>query len=88
MRRSTLILALVCVATLAGAPPDRKDLEYAHPGASTLLDLHVHGNNDDQVSYEQSPAMCEAMHKVGAGCEPIAIENGGHGICAPYSLFC
>jgi hypothetical protein len=24
--------------------------------------------------------MCEAMHKVGAGCELIAIEGGGHGM--------
>jgi alpha-L-fucosidase 2 len=42
--------------------------------------LCIHGNKDDQVSYEQSPAMCEAMHKVGAGCELIAIEGGGHGM--------
>jgi alpha-L-fucosidase 2 len=42
--------------------------------------LCIHGNKDDQVSYEQSPAMCDAMHKVGAGCELITIENGGHGM--------
>lgn len=41
--------------------------------------LCIHGNKDDQVPYEQSPAMCEAMHKVGASCELIAIEGGGHG---------
>ena len=42
--------------------------------------LCIHGNKDDQVSYEQSPALCEAMHKVGVGCELITIENGGHGM--------
>ena len=42
--------------------------------------LCIHGTKDDQVSYEQSPAMCDAMHKVGAGCELIAIEGGGHGM--------
>jgi alpha-L-fucosidase 2 len=42
--------------------------------------LCIHGNKDDQVSYEQSPAMCEAMHKVGARCELVTIEGGGHGM--------
>ena len=41
--------------------------------------LCIHGTKDDQVPYEQSPAMCEAMHKVGASCELITIEGGGHG---------
>jgi alpha-L-fucosidase 2 len=42
--------------------------------------LCIHGNKDDQVSYGQSPAMCDAMKKVGAGCELITIEGGGHGM--------
>ncbi|HTX39875.1 MAG TPA: alpha/beta hydrolase [Bryobacteraceae bacterium] len=42
--------------------------------------LCIHGNKDDQVSYEQSPAMCQAMHRVGAVCDLITIENGGHGM--------
>jgi alpha-L-fucosidase 2 len=42
--------------------------------------LCIHGNKDDQVSYEQSPAMCDAMKKVGAKCELIPIEGGGHGM--------
>ena len=42
--------------------------------------LVIHGNKDDQVDYEQSKEMCEAMHKVGAGCELITIEGGGHGM--------
>ena len=42
--------------------------------------LCIHGNKDDQVSYEQSPAMCGAMNKVGASCELVTIEGGGHGM--------
>jgi acetyl esterase len=42
--------------------------------------LCIHGTKDDQVPYEQSPAMCEAMHKVGASCELITVEGGGHGM--------
>ncbi|MDR3701935.1 MAG: alpha/beta hydrolase [Candidatus Sulfopaludibacter sp.] len=42
--------------------------------------LAIHGNKDDQVAYEQSPAMCDAMHKVGAVCDLITIEGGGHGM--------
>jgi len=42
--------------------------------------LCIHGTKDDQVPYEQSPLMCEAMHKAGVGCELITIEGGGHGM--------
>jgi len=42
--------------------------------------LCIHGNKDDQVSYDQSPAMCEAMKKVEANCELVTIEGGGHGM--------
>jgi acetyl esterase len=42
--------------------------------------LCIHGTKDDQVSYEQSPMMCVAMHKVGASCELITVEGGGHGM--------
>jgi acetyl esterase len=42
--------------------------------------LCIHGTKDDQVSYDQSTAMCAAMHKVGAACELITIEGGGHGM--------
>lgn len=41
--------------------------------------LCIHGNKDDQVSYPQSIAMCDAMHKVGATCDIITIDGGGHG---------
>jgi acetyl esterase len=42
--------------------------------------LCIHGNKDDQVSYQQSPAMCAAMKKVRVNCELITIEGGGHGM--------
>ena len=42
--------------------------------------LCIHGTKDDQVPYEQSTAFCEAMRRVGAACELITIENGGHGM--------
>lgn len=42
--------------------------------------LCIHGTKDEQVSYDQSPAMCDAMHKVGASCELITIEGGMHGM--------
>jgi len=49
-----------------------------HKGMAPFL--CIHGTKDDQVVYEQSTAMCDAMHKVGAVCELITIENGGHGM--------
>jgi alpha-L-fucosidase 2 len=41
--------------------------------------LLVHGTKDLHVPYEQSVLMCEAMKKVGAQCEMITVEGGGHG---------
>jgi alpha-L-fucosidase 2 len=49
-----------------------------HKGMTPFL--CIHGTKDDQVSYDQTPAMCDAMHKVGAVCEMIPIEGGGHGM--------
>jgi acetyl esterase len=49
-----------------------------HQGMAPFL--CIHGTKDDQVSYDQSPAMCDAMLKVGAACELIPIEGGGHGM--------
>jgi acetyl esterase len=49
-----------------------------HKGMAPFL--AIHGTKDDQVVYEQSTAMCDAMHKVGAVCELITIEGGGHGM--------
>ena len=42
--------------------------------------LEVHGTRDDQVPYEQSIIMCDALHKVGGACEILTIEAGGHGM--------
>jgi len=42
--------------------------------------LFIHGNADEQVPYEQSPRMCEAMRKVGAECKVVTIEGGRHGM--------
>ena len=42
--------------------------------------LCIHGDKDYQVSYEQSLAMADAMRQVGAACELITVEGGGHGM--------
>lgn len=42
--------------------------------------LFIHGNDDEQVPYEQSPKMCEVMRKAGAQCEVITVEGGRHGM--------
>jgi alpha-L-fucosidase 2 len=49
-----------------------------HKGMAPFL--CIHGTKDDQVPYEQSPMMCDAMHKVGVTCDLITIEGGGHGM--------
>lgn len=40
----------------------------------------IHGDKDDQVAFDQSPAMCQAMKKVGAPCELVTVVGGGHGM--------
>ncbi len=62
------------LATLRAISP----IEGVHKGMPPFL--CIHGTKDDQVSYDQSIAMCDAMHKVGAACELITIEGGGHGM--------
>jgi acetyl esterase len=57
---------------------DVSPLFAVHKGMPPFL--CIHGTKDDQVSYDQSPAFCDAMHKVGVGCELIPIEGGGHGM--------
>jgi alpha-L-fucosidase 2 len=42
--------------------------------------LVIHGTRDDQVSFEQSTAFCDAIRNVGTACRLIAIEGGGHGM--------
>ncbi len=53
-------------------------LYAVHKGMPPFLEIH--GTRDDQVPYEQSTLMCEAMHKVGARCDIITVEAGGHGM--------
>ncbi len=62
------------LAKLHGVSP----IFAVHKGMAPFL--CIHGTKDDQVSYDQSPAMCDAMRKVGAKCELIPIEGGGHGM--------
>jgi acetyl esterase len=57
---------------------DVSPLFAVHKGMPPFL--AIHGTKDDQVSYDQSPAFCDAMHKVGVACELIPIEGGGHGM--------
>jgi alpha-L-fucosidase 2 len=42
--------------------------------------LAIHGTKDDQVSFDQSTAFCDAIRHVGTACELITIEGGGHGM--------
>jgi acetyl esterase len=53
-------------------------LHAVHRGMPPVL--AIHGTRDDQVPYEQSPMLCEAMHKVGARCDIVTVEAGGHGM--------
>jgi len=53
-------------------------LTAVHQGMPPFL--CIHGTKDDQVSYQQSIAMCGAMRKVGAACEIVTIDQGGHGM--------
>ena len=53
-------------------------IKAVHSGMPPFL--CIHGTKDDQVAYEQTVMMCKAMHNVGATCEIISIENGGHGM--------
>jgi acetyl esterase len=61
-------------ATLKEVSP----LYAVHQGMPPFL--AIHGTRDDQVPYEQSMILCEAMHKVGARCDIITVEAGGHGM--------
>jgi alpha-L-fucosidase 2 len=42
--------------------------------------LCIHGDKDDQVSFDQTPPFCDAIRKVGSECEIIRIEGGAHGM--------
>jgi acetyl esterase len=53
-------------------------LRAVHKGMPPFL--VIHGTKDDQVLYEQSTLMCDAMHKVNVTCDLITIAGGGHGM--------
>jgi alpha-L-fucosidase 2 len=53
-------------------------LSAVHKGMPPFL--CIHGTKDDQVPYQQSVMMCDAMRKIGVPCELITIEGGGHGM--------
>ncbi len=53
-------------------------LNAVHKGMAPFL--IIHGTADEQVAYEMSPAMCDAMKKAGNKCELISIAGGKHGM--------
>src|SRR5438552_19045966 len=53
-------------------------LHAVHKGMPPFL--AIHGTKDDQVAYNQTPLLCDAMHKVKATCDIITVEGGGHGM--------
>jgi acetyl esterase len=57
---------------------DVSPINAVHKGMPPFL--CIHGTKDEQVSYEQSTAFCEAIRKVGTPCELITIQNGQHGM--------
>jgi len=61
-------------ATLRGISP----LHAVHKGMPPFL--AIHGTRDDQVPYEQSTLLCQAMHAVDARCDIVTVEAGGHGM--------
>jgi acetyl esterase len=42
--------------------------------------LCIHGNKDDQVTYQQSVDFCAAIQKAGSHCELVTVDGGGHGM--------
>jgi acetyl esterase len=42
--------------------------------------LCIHGTADEQVPYEQSPKMCEAIKKAGGVCDLQTVKDGVHGM--------
>lgn len=57
---------------------DVSPIAYVHKGMPPFL--FIHGTADEQVPYEQSPRMCEAMKEAGAECDIITVEGGRHGM--------
>jgi len=53
-------------------------LTHVHKGMPPFL--FIQGTADEQVPYEQSPKMCDAMKKAGGSCEVVTVEGGRHGM--------
>ncbi len=53
-------------------------INAVHKGMAPFLILH--GTADDQVAYELSPSMCDALRKATVSCELITIPGGHHGM--------
>jgi alpha-L-fucosidase 2 len=53
-------------------------IQSVHQGMAPFLILH--GTADDQVAYELSPSMCDALKKVSVGCDLITVQGGKHGM--------
>ena len=51
-----------------------------HAGMAPFL--IIHGTKDNQVAFEESPAMCDALKKVKVKCELIQVEGGSHGMAS------
>lgn len=42
--------------------------------------LLIHGTRDMLVPFDQSEALCDAVHTAGASCELYPVDGGGHGL--------
>lgn len=42
--------------------------------------LMIHGTDDKQVPYDQSPLMCEKIKSVGGACEVFTVQGAPHGV--------
>jgi acetyl esterase/lipase len=68
-----------------GAPiqDNKKLVQKANPityiSSSDPPILHMHGDNDQSVPYNQSELLHAALQKVGADTELYRVKNGGHG---------
>ena len=51
---------------------------YIHKGMPPFL--FIQGTADEQVPYQQSPKMCEAMKKIGAQCEVMGQDQTGENV--------
>lgn len=53
-------------------------IDHVHAGMPAFL--LIHGDADEQVPYEQSPAFCDAIAAAGASCRLLTVPGGRHGM--------